>query len=90
MLELNACASIPFCNKAHLYFRLQSRVVLPVGCDIPGEHQPRVRLPHEHATPVARASVPWISNRNPVPLAVPPLRWIDATAPLWRTPLTTT
>ena len=24
--------------------------------------------------------MPWISNRNPVPLAVPPLRWTDATA----------
>ena len=28
--------------------------------------------------------MPWISNRNPVPLVVPPLRWTDATAPLWR------
>jgi len=39
---------------------------------------------------VRSPSVPWISNRNPVPLAVPPLTWIDATAPLWRTPLRST
>ena len=30
--------------------------------------------------------MPWISNRNPVPLAVPPLSWTDPTAPLCRTP----
>ncbi len=27
-------------------------------------------------------SLPWISSRNSVPLAVPPLRWTEATAPL--------
>ena len=31
-----------------------------------------------------------ISNRNPIPLAMPLLRWTDATAPLWRTPLMST
>ena len=40
---------------------------------------------------IARSpSVPWISNRNPVPLAVPPLTCTDATAPLWRTSLRST
>ena len=57
MLELHACATIPIGDEANLYFRLEGRVILPVGSNIPGEHKSRIRLPREHATPVARTSV---------------------------------
>src|SRR5580693_1264759 len=57
MLELDARAGISFVKKAHLYSRLQSWVILPVGGDIPGQHEPRGRLPSEHTAAVARASV---------------------------------
>src|SRR5580692_2545750 len=57
MLEFDARAGIAVCNKAHLYFRLQLRVILPVGGDVPGENEARVRLPSEHAAPVACTSI---------------------------------
>src|SRR5262249_3489450 len=70
--ELDARGGIPFRDKAYFYFRLQGRVILPVGGDVPGEHQPRRRFPHQHAAPVARAAViatlipaaahPWLAD----------------------------
>src|SRR5262249_22916410 len=57
MLQLDARSVLAVGDEAHLDFRLQSRVVLPVGADLPVEHQPRVRLPREYATPVTRASI---------------------------------
>src|SRR4029453_9393317 len=44
-------------DEAHLHFGLQIRVVLPIGVNLPREHQPRGRLPRKHATPVTRAPV---------------------------------
>jgi hypothetical protein len=56
MLELHACVG-SFSDKAHLYFRVQRRIILKVGGNVPGENKPRVGLPRENATPVTRASV---------------------------------
>src|SRR3984885_1190486 len=57
MLEFDARASIPFGNKTYLDFRLQLRVILPVGGEFPGAREPRVRLPSKHAAPVACTSI---------------------------------
>src|SRR5216683_1102789 len=57
MLQFNACRSAALGDEADLDFGLQVRVVLPVGGDVPGQHQPRRRLPGEHAAPLARAAV---------------------------------
>src|SRR5262249_9461203 len=55
--KLDAGPGGSFGDEVDLDFRLQSRVVLPVGGDVPGEHKARMRLPGEHATPVACASI---------------------------------
>lgn len=57
MLELKARASLPLRDEANLDFRPQSRVVLPVGSDVPREYETRVRLSGEDAPPVAGAAV---------------------------------
>src|SRR5262245_58874640 len=57
MFELDARAGVSFGDEANLDFRIQARVVLPVGANIPGEHKSCMRLPRKHATPVTCASV---------------------------------
>src|SRR5262249_54407418 len=57
MLEFHARPSATFGDEEHLYFRLESGIVLPIGGDIPGQHKSRRRLPCEHTAPIARASV---------------------------------
>src|SRR5262249_48251770 len=57
MLQLDARSVLAVGEEAHLDFRLQGRVVLPVGADLPVEHQARVRFPQEYAAPVTRASI---------------------------------
>src|SRR5262249_26243358 len=57
MLELHTRAGVPLGNEADLYLSLQHRVILPVGSDVPGQDKSRMRLPREHAPPVAGTSV---------------------------------
>src|SRR5215467_1899685 len=44
-------------DEADFQFRLERRIVLPVGVDIPREQQARRRFPGEHATPVTSAAI---------------------------------
>src|SRR5262249_17886722 len=57
VLELGPRPGIPFGDEADLDFRLQVRVILPIGGDVPREHEACMGLEGEHATPIARASV---------------------------------
>src|SRR6516165_10857426 len=57
MFQLNARTVLAHWDEAHLNFRLESGVWLPVGTDVPGEHQARGRFPREHHAPITRASV---------------------------------
>src|SRR5262249_16324535 len=57
MLQLDARSVLAVGDEAHLDFGLQSRLVRPVGADLPVEHQARVRFPREYAAPVTRASI---------------------------------
>src|SRR5262245_47466708 len=57
MLELDARPSAPFGDEEHFYFCVESRIVLPIGTNIPGQQKSRRRLPCEDAAPIARASV---------------------------------
>src|SRR5215475_4622300 len=57
MLQLNACTVLAFRDEANLDFGLECWVGLPVGADVPREHQARGRLPQEYDAPVTRASV---------------------------------
>ncbi len=57
MLQLDARARLAIGDEAHLDLRLQIRIMLPIGADVPGEHQARWRLPREYAAPVAGASI---------------------------------
>src|ERR1700730_15459111 len=71
MFQLNACTVLAVRDEAHLDFRFQRCVILPVGDDIPREHQTRVRCPREYAAPLTRASI--------VPALIPaaPDTWLD-------------
>src|SRR5215470_7251668 len=57
MLQFDTRAVFALGDETHLHFRLEIRVVLPVGTDLPGEHEPGGRFPREHAAPVAGAPV---------------------------------
>src|SRR5262245_46862266 len=57
MFQLDACSILTVGDEANLDFGLQARVGLPVGADVPGKHQARVRLPREDSTPLTRASI---------------------------------
>src|ERR1700730_1723962 len=57
MLQLNTGTVLALRDEAHLDFSLDSWVWLPVGADVPGEHQARRRFPREHDAPVTRASI---------------------------------
>src|SRR4051812_18607568 len=57
MLELDARPARALCNEADLDFRFKLRIVLPVGGDVPREHEPRRRFPNEDRAPLAGASV---------------------------------
>src|SRR5262249_59082825 len=57
MLEFDPRVGLALGDEAHLDLRLQAGIILPIGGDVPGEHQARMRLPGEHATPVTGASV---------------------------------
>src|SRR5215472_9169240 len=73
MLELNPSRSLTISDKSHLDFRIQIRVVLPVGVDVPRKHKSRGRLPRKDTAPVAGASIvttfvpaspyPWLDDR---------------------------
>src|SRR6185503_13616511 len=57
VLELDPRAVLAFGNEAKLDLGAEVRIVLPVGGDVPAQYQPRVRLPRQHAPPIACASV---------------------------------
>src|SRR5262245_56149304 len=57
MLELDARPLLAVGDEAHLDFRLEIRVVLPIRADVPRQHEARRRLPGQYASPVARAAV---------------------------------
>src|SRR6185437_570065 len=57
VLELDRGCVSPVRNETQLDLGLQVGVVLPVGSDVPREHQPRVRLPREDAAPLTRAPI---------------------------------
>src|SRR5580704_8981666 len=57
VLQFNTRTVIALGDETHLDFRLESRVWLPVGADIPGEHQARGRFPREYNAPVTSASI---------------------------------
>src|SRR6266498_1202139 len=57
MLQLDTRAIFALGDEAHLHFRLQIRVVLPIGVDLPRKQEPGVRFPREHPTPVTSAPV---------------------------------
>src|SRR5262245_4539633 len=57
MFELDSRAVRALGDESYFDFRLQVRVVLPIGRDVPGEHQAGGRLPREDGTPVTRASI---------------------------------
>ena len=57
MFQLDTRAVLAVGDEAHLDLRFQRWVILPVGGDIPREHQTRVRFPREYAAPLTRASI---------------------------------
>src|SRR5262249_12451037 len=57
MFQLDTRTAVALGDEAHLDFRFEGRVGLPVGADVPGEDQARVRFPRKYAAPVARASI---------------------------------
>jgi hypothetical protein len=47
MFQLDTRGVLSLGDEAHLQFRLQIGVILPVGVDVPGEHKARRRLPRK-------------------------------------------
>src|SRR5262249_14672078 len=57
MLQLDARGIRALGDEADLDFRFQIRVVLPVGVDLPVEHEARRRLPRQDAAPGTGAAI---------------------------------
>src|SRR5262249_45278868 len=57
MLQFDARYMLALGDEADFQFRLQRRIVLPLGIDIPRKQQAGWRLPGEHAAPVASAAI---------------------------------
>src|SRR5947207_2669912 len=55
--SIDACTIATVRAEAQLDFSLKSWVILPVGGDIPREHQARVWFPGEDAAPLTRTSI---------------------------------
>src|ERR1700730_18975651 len=57
MFQLDTSHSAALVDEADLDFGLQVGIVLPVGGNVPGQHQPQRRLPGKDADPLARTAV---------------------------------
>src|SRR5579883_1607496 len=57
VLELDARGGRTIRNEAQLHFRDQIGLVLELGVELPGEHEPRRRVPGQHPAEVAFGAV---------------------------------